>query len=143
MSLSMTVSTTMPIAASGTASPRLTPPSRTLRLADPFRAEPFRSAEDAWFWTMAALTARREGARFGANRGLVKRPCDPDDVVKCLDMLYRRRRIDLVHARILRIWGERRTAPNPAYPAERCDARFWREALNRLEWPLRVKGIVA
>jgi hypothetical protein len=130
------------------ASGRPTTPSRlgsrtTLGLADPIRAEPFRSAEDAWFWTMAALTARREGARFGANRGLVRRPCDPDDVVKCLDMLYRRRRIDLVHARILRIWGERQTAPNPAYAAERCDARFWREALNRLEWPLRVKGIVA
>jgi hypothetical protein len=129
------------------ASARPMPPSRlgsrTLRLEDPIRAEPFRSAEEAWFWTMAALTARREGARFGTNRGLVKRPCDPDDVVKCLDTLYRRRRIDLVHARILRIWGERQTAPNPAYAAERCDARFWREALNRLEWPLRVKGIVA
>ena len=71
------------------------------------------------------------------------RPCDPDDVVKCLDQLYRRRRIDLVHARILRIWGERGTAPNPAYPLERGDWRLWREAIDRLEWPLRVKGIVA
>ena len=25
------------------------------------RTEPFRSAEEAWFWTMAALMARREG----------------------------------------------------------------------------------
>jgi hypothetical protein len=64
-------------------------------------------------------------------------------VVKCLDQLYRRRRVDLVHARILRIWGERGMAPNPAYPLERGDWRLWREALDRLEWPLRVKGIVA
>jgi hypothetical protein len=28
------------------------------------RVEPFRSAEDAWLWTMAALVARREGARY-------------------------------------------------------------------------------
>ncbi len=107
------------------------------------RTEPFRSAEEAWFWTMAALVARREGARYAANKGLTARPCEPDDVIKCLDTLYRRRRIDLVHARILRIWGERQTAPNASYAGERCDWRLWREALDRLEWPLRVKGIVA
>ena len=106
------------------------------------RCEPFRDAEEAWFWTMAALMARREGARYTANQGRVVRPCEPDDVVKCLDGLYRRRRIDLVHARILRIWGERQVSPNPAFPRERCDWRLWREALERLEWPLRVKGIV-
>ena len=32
------------------------------------RPEPFRDAEEAWFWTMAALTARREGARYTANQ---------------------------------------------------------------------------
>lgn len=105
--------------------------------------EPFHSAEEAWFWTMAALVARREGARYAANQGRVIRPCEPDDVVKALDTLYRRRRIDLVHARILRIWGERQIAPNPAYASERCDWRLWREAIARLEWPLRIKGIVA
>jgi len=105
-------------------------------------AEPFRSAEEAWLWTIAALVARREGARYVANAGTVRRPCEPDDVVKCLDQLYRRRRIDLTHVRILRIWGERQMAPNPAYAGERCDWRLWREALERLEWPLQVKGIV-
>ncbi|MDE2197554.1 MAG: hypothetical protein KGJ41_00920 [Rhodospirillales bacterium] len=105
------------------------------------RGEPFRSAEQAWFWTMAALAARRDGSCSG-GRG-TPRPCDPDDVVKCLDTLYRRRRIDLRHARILRIWGERQAAPSPAYAAERCDWRIWREALDRLDWPLRMKGIVA
>jgi hypothetical protein len=106
-------------------------------------AQPFHSAEEAWLWTMAALTARREGARYSANLGRACRPCEPDDVVKCLDGLYRQRRIDLLHARILRIWGERQTPPNPAYPTERSDWQIWREALDRLEWPLRVKGIVS
>lgn len=104
------------------------------------RGEAFRSAEHAWFWTMTALVARREGSNSDGPH--TARPCDPDDVVKCLDQLYRRRRIDLVHARILRIWGERGMAPNPSYPLERSDWRLWREALDRLEWPLRVKGIV-
>lgn len=117
--------------------PAFPPPARALETT------PFRSAEEAWLWTMAALVARRDGARVRAGIGRFKRPCEPDDVVKCLDTLYRRRRVDLVHARILRIWGERQAAPNPAFATERGDWRLWREALERLEWLLRVKGIVA
>jgi hypothetical protein len=104
--------------------------------------QPFDNAEQAWLWTMAALTARREGARYAANRGRVGRPCEPDDVVKCLDTLYRQRRIDLAHARVLRVWGERQMAPSLEVAVERQDHRMWVEALSRLEWPLRVKGIV-
>jgi len=107
------------------------------------QTQAFASADEAWFWTMAALTARRDGARISAGKGSVQRPCEPDDIIKCLDRLYRQRRIDLTHARILRIWGERGTAPCPRQPRERGDHILWREALNRLEWPLRVKGIVA
>ncbi len=121
---------------------RQTLPSTSVRSAPLPRTEPFRSAEEAWMWTMAALVARREGVRYTSSAGRVSRPCEPDDVVRCLDQLYRRRRIDLVHARILRIWGERGAAPNPAYASERSDWKLWREAMDRLEWPLRVKGIV-
>jgi len=121
-------------------------PARTNRL--PGRTsqqeyQPFTTAEEAWFWTMQALIARREGARIVAGAGLTARPCEPDDVVKCLDRLYRQRRIDLQHARILRIWGERQQAPDARQPREAGDARLWREAMQRLESPLRVKGIIA
>jgi hypothetical protein len=75
------------------------------------QCQPFDSAEAVWLWTMAALIVRREGARYTANEGAVTRPCDPDDVVKCLDALYRQKRITLSHARVLRIWGERQMAP--------------------------------
>ena len=85
------------------------------------KTEPFDSAEEAWFWTMAALVARRDGARIVSGAGLVQRPCEPDDVVRCLDRLYRQRRIDLQHARILRIWGERGCAPDPRAPREGGD----------------------
>jgi hypothetical protein len=40
----------------------------------------FANAEEAWLWTMGCLLARQQGARFGANKGLVRRPCEPDDV---------------------------------------------------------------
>ena len=103
------------------------------------RVIPFRSAEEAWFWTVNSLAARREGSGGG---GRIERPCDPDDVIRCLERLYRTRRIELLHARILRIWGERQCAPSSTSPRERCDWRLWREAMDRLEWKLRRKGIV-
>lgn len=103
--------------------------------------QPFRDAEEAWLWTMAALLARHAGAcRPG---GGVPRPCEPDDVILCLDALYRRKRIDLAHARVLRQWGERGVAPDGRLPAERREARLWGEAMLLLDWPLRVRGIIA
>jgi len=104
-------------------------------------AEKFRSAEQAWLWTMAALLARHAGA--SRPGGGVPRPCDPDDIILCLDGLYRRKRIDLAHARVLRMWGERGMAPDPRVPAERTEARLWAEAMDLLDWPLRVRGIVS
>ena len=107
------------------------------------RTTAFRDAAEAWFWTMAALVARREGSPRGVDGAGPPRPAVPEDILRCLDGLYRQRRIDLVHARILRIWGERGIAPDSTRPSERSDAQIWREALDRLEWPLRVKGFIA
>ncbi len=104
--------------------------------------EPFASVEAAWFWTMAALSARAAGTGRGGRSGTT-RPCDPDDVLRALDQLYRLRRIDLLHARILRIWGERGMAPNPSSPREASDARIWREAMDRLDAKLRTRGLLA
>ena len=91
---------------------------------------PFPDVETAWFWAMREIEARREG-----------RPVDErlDVIVKALDRLYRQRKIELAHARILRIWGERGRAPNHR---DAGDLRLWREAIDRLTWPLKVKGII-
>lgn len=99
---------------------------------------PFASVADAWIWTMQALLARRDGARIGANRGAVARPCEPDDIVLCLDRLYRRRVVELAHARVLRIHGERGCPP----PEGSGEARLWNEAMAAMDKPLRLKGIV-
>jgi hypothetical protein len=104
---------------------------------------PFRSAEEAWFWTAAALLARREGARIVAHAGKMQRPCEPDDVVRALDELFRRGRITTAHGEVLRRWGERGLAPDGGRPAERRAALLWREVMAWLDWPLRSKGIVA
>lgn len=114
-----------------------TPSATCLRAA--MGAAPFASAEAAWFWTAACLRAQQEPGRPRPDPG----PCRPDDVVKCLDALYRNRRVELLHVRILRLWGWRGVAPNPAWARERCDWRLWREALDRLDGKLRARGIVA
>jgi hypothetical protein len=103
---------------------------------------PFRSAEEAWFWTMEALMARRDGAGASWRPEGPARPCEPDDVVRCLDTLYRQRGIELLHARILRVWGERGRSPQRDILQQRSDWRLWYQALGQLEWLLRDRGIV-
>jgi len=123
----------------------LTPPAT--RGGPQRRGQPFRDAEACIFWTIKALTAQEAGRpapRSGrARRRTPAAICTPTEVVKCLDMLYRRRRIDLHHVRILRLWGHRGRAPNPGLASERGDWRVWREALDRLDWPLRSLGILS
>jgi hypothetical protein len=102
------------------------------------RGQPFRDAEACIFWMIRRLAEEAEGASRRETS-----ICTPIEVVKCLDTLYRRRRIDLHHVRILRLWAHRGRAPDRADPMERADWRVWREALERLEWPLRSLGIIS
>lgn len=90
----------------------------------PFDPAPFVSTQAAWFAVARAMNT----SPIGTDRQV-------DGVVRCLDRLYRNRRIELLHARILRIWGRRGIAPNPARPNERSDWQIWQEALDRLDGP--------
>jgi len=106
---------------------------------DPSQGVPFRSAEEAWFWTMGALRARREGGCGGTSRR--RPPCEPDDVLRSLDRLYQSRRLDAAHAHVLAVWGERQMPPDGGRRGS-GERQVWREALDRLTPILRAKGIV-
>ncbi|WP_338661744.1 hypothetical protein VQH23_16105 [Pararoseomonas sp. SCSIO 73927] len=102
---------------------------------------PFRTAEDAWFWTMARLVARQEGAKPPAGP---PRPCTADDVVLVLDRLIKAGALHYHHAIVLRTWGEVGMLPDgPRRPGshglEQCQ---WDEAMRALDAPLRAKGFV-
>ncbi len=103
---------------------------------------PFESAEEAWFWFIAAQQARAEGARFTAGLSHAPRPCEPIDILKALDRLYRSRRLMLDHFRVLRHYGLRHMAPDPRRPNEAKAHTLWEEAMMRLETVLEKKGIV-
>ena len=97
---------------------------------------------------MAALLARRDAPRAppGVPDGPRPGPCDPDDVVRAMPdtSCTAAAAIDLLHARILRIWGERqrRTRLRTAN-SQRSDWRLWYQALGHLEWAFAsARGIV-
>ncbi|MCF3948283.1 hypothetical protein AiwAL_14235 [Acidiphilium sp. AL] len=102
--------------------------------------KPFASAERAWLWAAGCLAARRAGQPAPRDPAM---PCTPETILLRLDRLYRARRIDLVHVRILRRWGDRGRAPDPRRGGDRNDWRQWRAALAELEDVLRELGIVA
>ena len=104
---------------------------------------PFESAEEAWFWFMQAQAARNDGARFSAGQGMVPRPCEPIDILRVLDRLYRHRRLLREHLLVLRHYGRRLMAPDPRRLKESNSYVLWIEALERMEIVLVRKGIVS
>lgn len=103
---------------------------------------PFDNAEEAWFWFILAQEAQNAGARVGAGRGLAARPCEPGDILKCLDRLYRNRRVTMDHILVLRHYGKRQMAPDPRRVKEVQAFGLWKEALERLDPILARKGII-
>lgn len=104
--------------------------------------EPFESAEEAWFWFIRAQQAINDGARPAAGRGLVARLCEPVDILRVLDRLYRQRRLVMDHLLVLRHYGRRYLPPDPQRVREVRAHSLWAEALERIEAVLERKGIV-
>jgi hypothetical protein len=109
----------------------------------PTRVEAFDTVEDLWFWFMAARTAMADGAAYGQRfGGGIPRPCEPADILRLLDRLYRMRRLERDHLLVLRHYGRRGWPPDPFAPREKHAARLWEEAMTTMEAPLRAKGIL-
>ena len=103
---------------------------------------PFGSAEEAWFWSVQAQEAKAAGARVQAGRGLVQRPCEPGDVLRAVDRLYRRRLLVRDHLHVLVHYGRRLLPPDPERHREQRAHILWLEAFDRINPVLREKGIV-
>ncbi len=103
---------------------------------------PFDNVEEAWFWFVAAQGAREDGARFVSGIGTVSRPCEPVDVLKILDELYRKRRLLRDHLLVLRHYGRRIMPPDARRVKEKRAAFLWQQAMERLEPVMQRKGIV-
>ena len=104
---------------------------------------PFNSAEEAWFWFVSAQMARADGARIAAGVSLITRPCEPVDIFKAMERLYRSRRLLMDHILVLRHYGRRLMSPDPRRAKEIRAHKLWCEALERLEDVFVSKGIVA
>ena len=103
---------------------------------------PFKDAEEAWFWFVAAQAAKTDGARFSAGTALYPRPCEPLDILKVLDRLYRTRRLVRDHLLVLRHYGRRHLPPDPYRSKEQRAFQLWNEALERIGVVLERKGII-
>ena len=117
--------------------------SFTPRPTSAAEGEPFASSEEAWFWSVQAHDAKAAGARVTAGRGLVTRPCEPLDVLRVVDRLYRQRRLVRDHLAVLVHYGRRLMAPDPSRRLEQRASSLWAEAFAALAPALRTKGIVA
>lgn len=106
------------------------------------RTVPFESVEEAWFWFIMAQQAKNDGARFVSGASTIPRPCEPIDVLKILDELYRQRRLMREHFLVLRHYGVRNMPPDARRIKEARSAQLWGEAMERIEPVMIRKGII-
>ena len=114
----------------------------TARLNHDQPTEPFLSAEQAWFWFIAAQAAKEDGARFTAGQAVSPRPCEPIDILKIVDRLYRNRCLLIDHVHVLRHYGRRMSPPDWRRQKEARAARLWLEAMDKMEPVMIGKKIV-
>ncbi len=103
---------------------------------------PFETVEDVWFWFIAAQEAKNDGAKFISGAGLYKRPCEPVDILKILDRLYRNRILKREHLLVLRHYGRRKMSPDQFRSREKRAYHLWHEAMQHLEDAFAAKGII-
>lgn len=105
-------------------------------------AVPFDTTEQAWFWFVEANQARNDGARFGSRKGGVPRPCEPIDILKSLERLYRNRMLSWDHILVLNHYGKRLVRPDAERVRETRASMLWDQAIKRLDAVLKRKAIV-
>jgi len=103
---------------------------------------PFDNVEEAWFWFIDAQGARNDGARFVAGMGTAIRPCEPVDILKVLDRLYRQRMLVRDHFLVMHHYGRRMIPPDPRRVKEQRAYKIWQESMDRMQPVLERKGIV-
>lgn len=106
------------------------------------KGEPFRSAEEAWFWAVLGAQCLMEGARGRANMAEVQRPCEPRDVLTVLSRLRKHRQLSAAEHRTLLHYGAAQRPPDRRIPEEVDADRLWDRALERLHVALEAKGFV-
>jgi hypothetical protein len=125
---------------------RTAPSAAILRLQTVSRAPtevvPFRNAEEAWFWFICSVEAREAGATPSKSKGNVPRPCEPVDIYRVLERLYRNRRLRFEHMKVLSHFGRRRMPPEARRPHEAKSHQLWREAMKELDASLQRRGVV-
>lgn len=103
---------------------------------------PFHSGEEAWFWFMRTEKARADGGR-ATGMTSATRPCDPDDIYRCVSRLYRERALYPRHLEVLGEYGFLDRVPFPDLDREIIDWMIWTDAMDVIEPSLKTRGIVA
>lgn len=76
------------------------------------------------------------------GRSPLPRPCEPADILKIVDRLYRNRRLVRDHLYVLRYYGRRQMPPDANRHKEVRAYHLWHEAMDRIEPLLLDKGIL-
>ena len=99
----------------------------------------FDNAEDAWMWFCFCETTPKSFKRDKSN---VAWPCETSDIAIVVKRLLQQKILTAAHLKILELYGLKQIPPyeKDGDPKQHC--QLWRQALQRILEPLKLKGIV-
>ena len=99
----------------------------------------FDTAEEAWMWfCFCEMTPKS----FKRSKDNTTRPCETSDIAIVVKRLFQQKILTPAHLKILNLYGEKQTPPfeQTGDPKQHC--QLWKQALQRVLKPLKMKGIV-
>lgn len=102
----------------------------------------FATAEEAWFWFIRCDAAREEGASSRDRTLHAARPCEPADIYRWLNALYKKGVLLPSHGYVLGYYGTLDRQPFADVEDEILDWIIWIDAFDYIDVVLREKGVI-
>ena len=99
----------------------------------------FDNAEDAWMWFCFCESIPKS---FKHDKKEMEWPCETSDIAIVVRRLLQQKILTQEHLKILSIYGLKQLPPyeKDGDPKQHC--QLWRQALQRIFEPLKMKGII-
>ena len=99
----------------------------------------FDTAEEAWMWfCFCEMTPKS----FKRSKNNSTRPCETSDIAIVVKRLFQQKILTQAHLKVLNLYGEKQTPPFEQMGDPKQHCQLWKQALQRVLKPLKMKGIV-
>ena len=99
----------------------------------------FENAEEAWMWFCFCESMPKS---FNHDKNQVAWPCETSDIAIVVKRLIQQKILTQDHLKVLTLYGLKQMPPYEKDGDSKRHCQLWKQALQRILKPLKMKGIV-